>query len=331
MKKILCILLMVNEFFLFANDCFFNIGTYGIIPVDKNKSSIRLVDEKIYFYFYENTYSVYVYYEFYNPGPDLTSDVGFPIKIYTNEIEYYQKNKNAFITDFKTTVNNKVVTFDTKYSNEINNSKNKIETQRDMKLEKWYIKTVTFASEAITKVTISYNSRYSQAGIGSCQAYYYYGSGNTWKNGIEKLTVFIMPYEKFVLDLAANCYNKNLDHEWINDDSLKIIIGAVNANVNESFVFSLSDLSTLEYSGYFDNDKALFDSLNLQLFSKKQLKIYRNAFYAKHNYKFKNSEFIKLFRKNIYEYKPEFDNVDDKIGIYQKEVIKRIIDEEKKR
>jgi hypothetical protein len=332
MKKILFVLLlMFNGFILFANDCFFNIGTYGIIPIDKNKSSIRLVDEMLYFYFNKDTYSVVVNYKFYNPGPELTSEVGFPINIYTNQIDYYQKNKNDFITNFKTTVNDKVVTFDTKYCNETNNSNDIIESHRDIKLEKWYIKTVTFSSETVTKVTVSYDSQYSQAGIGSCLAHYYYGSGNTWKNGIEKLTVFITPYNQFVLNIKANCYNKNLNHEWITDDTLKLNIGEVNADVNESFTFSLSDLGTLDYLGMFDNDKSLLNYLNLSLFSKNQLKIYRNAFYAKYNYKFKNSELVKLFSENIYNYKPKYDNVDDKIGSFQKDVIKRIINEEKKR
>ncbi len=67
------------------------------------------------------------------------------------------------------------------------------------------------------------------------------------------------------------------------------------------------------------------------LLSKQQLRIIRNAFYAKWNLKFKSSELTEYFKENMVGYEPLHSNVDNKLTDIQKKAIEIIREEEDKR
>ena len=77
----------------------------------------------------------------------------------------------------------------------------------------------------------------------------------------------------------------------------------------------------------------LFNQNQLLFFNARQLRLLRNLIYALHDYIFEDEELQKFFTENAdyYDYKPQFDNVDDKLRYTDNENINLINSLEKLR
>jgi len=269
-----------------------------------------------------------VEYVFYNPAEDFVAEVGFPIRIKSQNVDLNQDRD--YIKDFKTYVNSAEVGF-RKITNPVIVTKSQpayvLRT-----LEQWYIKTVMFRAYSETQVTVEYTSGYGSAGIPSRYATYYYGSGNTWKSGIEALNLFVQaPDDNIIGKLEAPFLKGNVGPQWIDAETWKMSFVNLRPESDDEINISKTDIGTLDYGDYFSDDSRNVDYLNFSFLTKSQLALVRNGFYARLSYKFKSEYLAEFFKKNLFEYKPMYTNVDSSIGKNQRKIIELIRDEESRR
>ncbi len=205
---------------MFANDSMFTVSSGVISPIEKNASSIRLLNEDLVFSFKKDKFDVEVVYEFYNPGVDIETKIGFPILIngVNSGIHRMEKEIELPITNFETYANNKPLAFEIK-KNPIRIIEKPALKQRTDEL--WFISNIIFASESSTFIRVKYTSEYSSAGTGFRYANYLYGTGNTWKNGIEKLNLKMnINPDEFIIGVKSPLFMNgsfNKLHHWVDD------------------------------------------------------------------------------------------------------------------
>lgn len=316
--------LFVSSIALVANDSMFTIGTDGLHLLEQNESPINLVNEELKIALYDKNYSVTVKYTLYNSNNEIHTKLCFPIKLMLRNREL--KNVDYYITNFETTVNNEPVSFEVSKQNlEIDKSK---KPNTDISVEYWFIKDVVFKEKEETIITVSYTSKYSSAGMFFSAADYYYGSGNTWKNGIENLTLVIEINEKCMINgMTSPFYNSKVSGNWINDNTIVFEFRNLQPNQNDTLRITKSQISGLDFIDFFRDEK-MKGCQDYSLLTKEQLRYVRNGFYASHNYKFKSNELTKYYKNTISGYSPINSNVDDKLTNYQKNEISKIILEE---
>ena len=180
-QRIYCCVALLCLFMVgvYSNDSFVKVGAQGIQLIGENMAPVRLINENLYIELNKNNYSVKVDYTFLNEGAEIQAKLGFPIfiDVHVNEL----KQISDYITNFKTSVNGKNVDF----VKEVKNYSSEFYMYADIEhIEYWFIKNVVFSSNKQTQITVEYTSRYNGK-MGYNNAEYYYGSGKTWKNGIE--------------------------------------------------------------------------------------------------------------------------------------------------
>lgn len=318
-------LLLISSY---ANDTMFTVKGGDLTLIDSGSSEVRLIKEKLYMHFYDQYYQVIVEYEFYNEGNELSTKLGFPIRV--NTVNTDIKDIKVYVTGFDTAVNGQYVPFEV--IKQPIQSTNESGHYKEEYTEIWYVKNVTFQKGCKTEITIKYNSDYGSEGVGSCLAYYYYGSGVTWKNGIELLELYIQTHEKQILYYIKSPRTFTIDDTHWNKSQLLINNSTFIVSKDDQLRFELTDFSELDYiDNYFSDGCNKNWSINYRLLTIEQLKLLRNGFYAFHNYRFKSKELIDFFTINMSAYKPLYYNVDDKLTDKQKKIIEDILQEEKKR
>lgn len=322
--KFIVLLLIIIISKGFSNDTMFKIAASGIAPLDENKSPINLTSEILYIELFDDNYSVKVDYTFFNSGLAIETEIGFPIKIDIHNLELKEIDK--YITNFKTSVNDKYVDF----RQVIKNYTKEKYMYADLEhIEYWYIKEVNFGENSETRVSVEYTSRYNGK-MGYYSADYYYGSGYSWKKGIENFSVIIKPHGQYINKINIPFYKESLV-KWADANTMRFTVKDVKPKVSDTIRIDFCSLGMLEIEDYFNDDKNATSWLSLKYLSKEQLRFLRNGFYAFFNYKFSSQELLQLFSKEFYKYKPLYKNVDNKFGDYQKKHIQDIIAEEETR
>ena len=332
-KSLLILLFLITGAFLWANDSYVKIAGGSIIPIDSPEGSshpsIQMKKEVIYITLNDKSYTVQVYFEFYNSGETATINVGFPEWGYgTTEVAKLKK--------FNTSVNGEFVKF-----KEIPNTQTQKENSR-IKIQKWFVREITFPAKEITKTSVYYDCDYGYAG-GNRSVSYLFGTGKTWNGPIEKQTIVIT--NKF----------SNIDYTILgrrtyltqNDKDLTgLLMGKITLNKNQ-FTIQRENISPdyfdhfhmviapCYYIDYFHVDNSslesdLIEPDDLIFFTNDQLRYLRNVIYAWHGHTFDSADLKAIFKKKDW-YKPTHKVQTSEFNQTELKNLKTIMEEEKLR
>jgi hypothetical protein len=302
-----------------ANDTHisFSAGAIGFYNEKVEDPQISLRDETISIEMLSQSVSYKVDYVFYNDGQALEYDIGFPVLNNSTWDEQQKKESDRRIDlmNFQTSVNGSETPFE------------KVRGSSDGKIASWYTKKVKFEGRAETKVSLSYSSPYGYGSGFQNYVEYYYGSARTWKGPIANLRIVLTNHSNFVVKQFENQVVGHLPEVRIKGDATTTVeYKEVKPDLDATIRFigyqerligmNYDELQSELQRGRLTQDGLLF-------YNARQLRLLRNLIYALRGYIFKDKELQKFFTDNasIYNYKPQFDNVDSKFRFDEKDNI----------
>ena len=336
MKKVfLLFLTLFLTFSIFANDTFFSLVGGNIIPSQEGEIAIEMQQEVIYITFNPEYYEVSVEFDFFNLGETITLLVGFP---------YFEVgiDGHGLIYDFKCWTNNKETNFSDK---PIDTSwKQNRELNKD-KLKNAYTRKITFEKNSVTKTKISYKSDYGSSSS-SLVASYLYGTGSSWKNPIQKITLILennVPYaypSLLIMNKKDSYEDISTQFSRISDNKFQTTFYNIEPSYTDTFTFNLTnilnDTGPKIFPSYFYFNRKHISKDDLFWYTKPQLRLIRNTIYALHGYSFKSKDLQEFFSYNKtknwekpYTVNPNFS--EDELSQIEKDNIKTILTEEQNR
>ena len=300
-KNLLILILIALVSFSYANDTFFFMTGGQLYPSDAKNLEVEMQEEIITLTLEKGFYQIAVDFYFYNHGKSVNMEVSFPFFC-------VGLDGDGEIWDFETWTNGKSTSFkDLPIAKEWQNN-------AKLKLEKAYVRNINFPSKQITETRISYKSKYGIDAPSLAIATYLYGTGETWKNSIGKITFRIvnnLPY-----DYPTQIYMADVsvaDKFYRKSDN---IFEAVFYNVepekfNETFRIFVGDIlgndgpMRLSRNGFF-GCREIIPQQKLFWYTKEQLRLVRNAIYAFHGYEFKAADLKDYFESAGQEWNPKY-------------------------
>jgi hypothetical protein len=321
MKRIIIFLffLVLLSCKAYSNDGWIEIsgGNYSI--VDSQNSEIRLIRERMIIDLYETYYNIRISYTFYNDGPTVTLDIGFPE--YATP-EHYM----AGLSNFRSYINGKSV--ETRY---VRNSSYVLKNKAGINnIEAWHIKKVTFTNNKELNSIVEYSGQYSALGGYGGALVYLYGTARCWKNGIENFTIEVNNHANlWINEFKTQFVNYTLKNE---DDILIINAKQIIPNLNDTFELYVSTnyrrFLWADDTGWYFKD--VINENELKFFSKDQLRILRNSLYAWHGFIFSSKDMIDFFNKQSW-YRPNNSFNENLLSENERKNIELIRAEERRR
>lgn len=329
MRRLFLLQCLLTTFYCYADDTYIELGIGGIsVPsqqqVSQNQISLtaETVDIALHYAFYE----VSVEFLLSNPGNIVKYKVGFPVRSISGGSG---KTADAFkataIVGFNTSVDDEPVKF------------SYVTTSDTSKFSAWYVKDVAFKANSTTKIEIRYVSEYGSYGGGTALCDYYFGTGSFWKGSIEKFDVHIANLtndEKIYRFSVTPSGIEKRKVSFLSDNSIAIGYANYKPNIDDRIEIYVSGFYGENfYDGKFDYP---LDEGMLTYYTKKQLRIQRNAYFAKHGMIFASDEMKDIFehRYLIQQggwYKPSKKNVDQDLNELDKANISLIQKVERER
>jgi hypothetical protein len=298
-------------------------------------------EEEINIILHKDYYEVVVTFDFHNNGADETILLGFPVKTI---MQHYPENKEwANLQDFKSYINGNLLT---EYTVREESSKHDDSPYSYVTTTKWYLREVLFSGNSHTYSKVTYRAPYNNFGFFN-NAGYIYGTGMNWKNTIEKITIYINHGDDIIID-DVNIGNNNLfDFMWEANGRYKYIAEDIEPENKDQMIrifiqpFDIYGEYHNEFGSWSDGwvwDKYLIykEETDLRLYTKNQIRLFINFFYAIHGYDFKNQLYKDYFNKlkTFYDYNdikyvinPDFSEND--LNEYERRNIKYLLNIEK--
>jgi len=325
----------------FANDARVTAG--GTVQlIEGGKTNVSMREEEIEITLRRDHFEVDVSLLFYNSGPrDETHTVGSPIEMRglfdDSEVERVKSWSALSYTNGKTL-----------YDQEIREEYVRTEGgSAILSYKRWIVREVVFKSESYTESRVVYSVPYSQYG-GLKLATYIYGTGRSWNGPIGKMSVIVNHGDDIMagrlasrLYSATGSYNPKPDtvaweasgrYRYVfknvapqnKDAILEIPVQGFDApeyggrDINFGCTdggFFACTLDDCQNYGSWHWDKALLYSgpSDIRMFTKTQVRLFINHFFAMHGYDFKNAYYKDYFQnlKSLdngkkYEVNPQF-------------------------
>jgi hypothetical protein len=287
---------------VFANDSSIVLGS-TIEIMDKGNTNIIMLNEVINITLHKGYYEVDVTLDFYNDGPAEDILLGFPVRagIYDTP----EDREWAQIDDFKSYINGNLVTEYTVREVE----------KKDfyLTITKWFIREVTFPGNSHTESRVTYKAPYNMLGFHQ-GAGYIYGTGRCWKGPIGRMTLIINHGDDITIDNVSFGYEKDKSFRFSSEASgkHKFVKENVELEGNEQITIMRKYFDIYgKYEGQFGQSwegewmwhrRLIYDdSMEHKLFTRNQIRLFINFFYAMHGYDFKDS-FYKKYFQNIYSF-----------------------------
>jgi len=209
-------------------------------------------------------------------------------------------------------------------------------------ITRWFIREIVFSENSYTYSRVTYRSPYytyyirnPYGGGGLTIAKYIYGTGRSWKGSIDKMTVFIKHEDNRRIENIGFGHGEHYHRSNIHRPSMNleadgkyrlilekikpekdenIFIGVLNFDydlMDESKYWNFYDDITDDYSDFIWNwDKNLLykDFSEIGFYTKNQLRLFINTFYAHRGYNFQDPIWKNYFRK--YTVNPNFKESD---------------------
>jgi hypothetical protein len=296
-KYFFVVLFLAINTVIFSNESRAILGS-SVEIIDNENTNVIMQNEEINMVLYKNHYEVTVTFDFYNNGPDETILLGFPVK--TSFQDFPSEREWAVIDDFKTYIN----------GNLLSERIVKEESSEDrgyIKTTKWFLREVTFPGNNHTYSKATYKAPYNSSGFRQ-YAGYIYGTGMNWKNAIGKMTVYINHGDDIIID-DVNIGNNNLfDFKWEANGRYKYIAENIEPE-NQDQMIEIT-IQPFDIYGEYDNDFGDFylgwmwdecllykEETDIRVYTKNQVRLFINFFYAIHGYDFRNERYKNYFIK----------------------------------
>jgi hypothetical protein len=340
LKTIALVLLLANSL-TFANDAQFVIGRNDEI-INVESKNITMREEEIIITLRKDYYEVDVTFNFFNNGPQEGVQLGFPIRY------LYNRTQDKEPYDFKSYINGKAVTHIVKVD-----SSDTLESGiRWQKI--WYVRDVTFPANSQTVSRVTYKSKYSTDPPGF-RAGYIYGTGKFWQGAIGKMDIVINHGDDVLINnigFGANVLKKNINADsskfiWEENGKYRWIFKNVKPKSKWEYIlidvqpfniygkyggeFGVSEDNyqdiDVKCSEGFDSDEYLGfswywdvcllykDQKEIRFYTKNQIRLFINFFFAIHGYDFKDPQYKEYFgqienfgdrNKTRYKVNPDF-------------------------
>jgi hypothetical protein len=296
MKKILLILFCFQlTIRLFSNDYYFYYVVGGnVIPAENNSTNVEMKEEIITIELFDDYYKVTVDFFFYNNGENENLLVGFPYSSSSNN-----NGGSGSIYNFSTWINDAPVEhsnkpIDMKWSN-----------YKESNVDYVFTKNVLFLSHETTKTKVEYNAKYGRNGHEI--AAYLYGSGRGWYKDIGKIKIIINNNtDKWIYGITAGKIEIRNYFQW-KDENIEIILNNIEPEINDiieiKFNYPMFDFGPKIFPYSFPYRTSVIDKEVLSFFSKSQLRILRNLYYAFYGYNFQDVS-LKNYYLNYFQREP---------------------------
>ena len=308
MVKYFCFLfLFITHYTLFPNDSRTLMGS-SVEIINNENTNIVMQDEEIIIRLYRDYYEVTVTFNFFNTGADEHLLLGFTV-----ESRYQQLVGNkewAVVEDFESYINGELITKyeimeDTEYHGEIENPHTYITHTI------WYIREVLFLANQNTVSVVKYKAGYGHGGF-IHSAGYIYGTGHNWKGPIGKMSLNIIHDDDIILDyvqIGEFSHKETVERfTWIENgkylfefyDIEPLVTDRIWLTIRECNMFNATGNEFGDnWEGWIWNESLLYNDISdIKLYTKNQIRLFVNIFYAIHGYDFKNEIYRNFFQNS---------------------------------
>ncbi len=301
-----------------ANETFVDAGGGTVSPRDPEETEVELLSETLRIYIRDEEYVADASFVFRNRGPTVQHHVGFPQFDYGTELV-------ARLRDFKTWVNGRPV------------SAVRIPSEPGIypRIRFWFVKEVTFPEGVLTTTRVRYRSNYGRDRL-LRTVEYLYGTGKTWSGLVGQLRVQVCNNECMWVDDYRFDGNVATAFFSLDGSNFEVITPNIEPEVESVFRLSLERVpwwlsdapSVPERDWIFD--RIIVKEPYLRLLTLKQLRIFRNTFYARHGFDFGKGDLGRFFMQFRW-YRPHAKATEGLLTMIEQENVKLILAEEERR
>jgi hypothetical protein len=350
-KKILVLATVLVSTSAFANDAIVFLAE-SVKLIEDKKTNVAMREEEIIITLHKGYYDVDVSFKFYNDGPDEKIMVGFPFVVRGRNIndETIEDVKKSVLKSY---INGKLLSHQD-YEIKVEYSEDNSYIHG---VTKWLLRAIEFKGKSYTESRVVYKMPYSND-MGYPYAGYTYGTGRSWKGPIGKMTVVVNHGDDVIVGgISANDSRlKHTQFIWEANGKYRYIFENVRPESRNDYIKIKIDGNDMqgEYNDQFEcKEHGVFncrfdcwyaceedggeegrdwlrgswhwhrvliynDLSEIRLFTKNQIRLFINFFFAAHGYDFKNQQYKNYFQKlkyvghNIAAYKvnPNFSEKD---------------------
>jgi hypothetical protein len=252
---------------------------------------------------YRDYYDVDVTFEFINTGETETISLGFPVEVYTQSLPDYKKE--ALLVDFHSYINDKLLDEYT-IMEEVTGHDDR--EYGYVTYTKWYIREVVFPANSTTISRVAYRTPYGHSSFSKTGGYIF-GTGYNWKGTIGKMTVNVTHNDDlFIEDFSFGRYSSEavLDSytstgsgihrfEFNNVETEfqdRIRFGIVKCNMLNT---TLNEFRGTPFDGWMWSNDLLQRDRQINLYTKPQIRLFINYFYAIYGYNFRDRNYFNFF------------------------------------
>jgi hypothetical protein len=301
-----------------ANETFVDAAGGTVSPRDPEETEVELLSETLRIYIRDEEYVADASFVFRNRGPTVRHHVGFPQFDYGTELV-------TRLRDFQTWVNGRPV------------EAVRIPSEPGIhpRIRLWFVKEVTFPEGVLTTTRVRYRSNYGRDRL-LRTVEYLYGTGGTWSGPVGHLRVQVCNNDKLWVDDYR--FDDTVVTAFLSLDGRNFEIITPDIEPEAESVFRLS----LERVPWWLSDAPsaseldwIFDRIPvkepyLRLLTLKQLRIFRNTFYARRGFDFGNGVLGRFFRQFRW-YRPLVKAAEGLLTPIEQKNVERIAAEEERR
>ena len=304
---ILIFLLMAN--IVFPNESRTVLGS-SIEVLDNENTNIIMLEEVINITLYKEYYEVTVEFDFYNEGAQEVILLGFPIKATYQPIA--DERELAKLYNFESYINGILLP-------EYTVREESTEDRFYITTTTWFLREVVFPANSHTYSRVTYRAPYNHAGFFK-SAGYIYGTGRSWKGNIGRMTIFVNHEDDIIIDGVSFRNGHSPNFTWVGNGKYQYVMENFNPELDSSIHIGITPFDIYgQYrhefgdwaEGWIWNEHLLYRNENdIRLFTKNQIRLFINFFYALHGYNFRNELYIDYFRKINDTINPNFSEND---------------------
>ncbi len=266
-----------------ANEAFVETGGGTVAMREPVDTTVSLVSQTIRIHLRSDHYYVDVSFLFFNDGPRARHDLGFPRFAYGTADEPF--------ADFRSWVNDEPVP-----AIELPDR-----ARADERIRSWYVKEVVFPEDRLTATRIRYRSEYGRDRL-AFTVEYLYGTGGTWSGEIGEITVRVFNEAEHWVDSYA--FDDAVDSTIVSIGrrDFEIYTATVSPRPGDTFRLVLEPVPWWLRTTPSEGELWAFERTELKpdylrLLTLDQLRILRNAFYARRGFDLCTGELGMFFRR----------------------------------
>jgi hypothetical protein len=299
-------------------EAFVDAGGGTVCSRDPGETEVELVSETLRIYLYSEEYVADASFVFRNIGPMAHHQLGFPQFDYGTELV-------SKLRDFRTWVNGQPVRAVQIPS----------EPGSHPQIRSWFVKEVSFPQGVLTTTRVRYRSNYGRDRL-LRTVEYLYGTGHTWRDSIGQIRVQVFNSDGIWVDAYSFVGNVNSAFFSLDGSDFEIITADVEPEAKDQFrlileriPWWLSDAPCAPERDWIF-DRIVVKEAYLRLLTLRQLRIFRNTFYARHGFDFGRGDLGRFFGQYRW-YRPRTKGAEGLLTPIEQQNVELIVAEEQRR